>query len=115
MTDYNVRHNFTSPLRVDELMLEQPRVYHSLVQLAHSANDALRDVFDAHTIAEWVEQRIYPDIKRLEQLAKDAAALKARKVWPRRPLPALADLGRLGVSLPDEEKAGSATDNPQSS
>ncbi|XP_034234108.1 hexosaminidase D-like, partial [Thrips palmi] len=115
MTDYNVRHNFTSPLRIDELMMEQPRVYHSLVQLAHNANDALRDVFDAHTIAEWVEQRIYPDIKRLEQLAKDAAALKARKVWPRRPLPALADLGRLGISLPEEENVGSATDHPRPS
>lgn len=111
MTDFNVRRNFSSPLRVDELMMDQPRIYHSLASLAHSANDALKDVFDAHTIAEWVEQRIYPDIKKLEQLALDASALKARKVWPRRPLPALAELRRLGITLPEDEKTGTIADN----
>lgn len=111
MTDFNVRRNFSSPLRVDELMMEQPRIYHSLVSLAHSANDALKDVFDAHTIAEWVEQRIYPDIKKLEQLAQDAAALKSRKVWPKRPLPPLSELRRLGIALPDDDKKGTRIDN----
>ncbi|KAJ1525711.1 hypothetical protein ONE63_008922 [Megalurothrips usitatus] len=114
MTDYNVRRNFSSPLRVDELMMDQPRMYHTLATLAHSANEALKDVFDAHTIAEWVEQRIYPDIQKLEQLAQDAAALKIRKVWPRRPLPPLPELRRLGVILPDDDKTGSVTENSRS-
>lgn len=114
MTDFNVRRNFSSPLRVDELMMEQPRVYHSLVSVAHSANDALKDVFDAHTIAEWVEQRLYPDIKKLERLAQEATALKGRKVWPRRPLAPLSELRRFGVALPDSEKTGTITDSPHS-
>lgn len=42
MTDYNVRHNFSTPLRVDELMAEQPRVYHTVLALVRSSQDAMQ-------------------------------------------------------------------------
>lgn len=103
MTKYNVRHNFSTPLRVDELMQDQPRVYHTVASLARSARDALWDVFDIVTISEWVEQNIYPIVVELEEIQKDANALKARKVWPRRPFPPLKDLTRLGVSDTDDD------------
>lgn len=103
MTDYNIRRKFSSPLRVDELMGEHPRVYHTLTALARSARDALDDVFDSFTITEWVEQRIYPDIQKLEQLQQDSLALKSVRIWPKRPLPPLRDLKRLGVPMPDDD------------
>lgn len=101
MTEYNVRRNYTSPLRVDELVQEQPHMHHSLATLARHARDALHDIFDAYTIAEWVEQRIYPDLKRLETFAKDGEALKAVRYWAPRPLPPLQDLYKLGLQPPE--------------
>ncbi|KAF6217272.1 hypothetical protein GE061_001626 [Apolygus lucorum] len=104
MTKYNVRHNFSTPLRVDELMQDQPRVYHTIASLARSARDALSDVFDIITISEWVEQNIYPLVLELEEIQKDANALKARRIWPRRPFPPLKDLTRLGVQTSDDDE-----------
>lgn len=102
MTEYNVRRNYSSPLRVDELMLEQPQMLHSLASLARHAREALEDIFDPYTIAEWVEQRIYPDLKRLEQFAKDGESLKAVRFWAPRPLPPLQDLYKLGLQQPQD-------------
>ncbi|XP_014250389.1 hexosaminidase D-like isoform X2 [Cimex lectularius] len=105
MTDYNVRHNFSTSLRIDELMQDHPRIQHSMISLAKSAKDALVDVFDIHTIAEWIEQKIYPYVSELDQIEKDANALRARKVWPRRPFPLLNDLyNRLGIQGDEENE-----------
>ncbi|XP_069678922.1 hexosaminidase D-like [Periplaneta americana] len=113
MTDYNIRRKYSSPLRVDELMGEHPRVYHTLTALARSARDALDDVFDSYTIAEWVEQRIYPDIQTLEQLQRDSLALKSVHTWSKRPLPPLRDLKRLGVPMPEDDDVTNTNSTPQ--
>lgn len=102
MTDYNVRHNYTLPLRVDELTAELPRVYHGLLSLIRAAHDTMNDIFDHYTIGEWVEQRIYPYIIELEELQNQQGVLKKVDVWPARPLPPLKDLQRLGLPLPHE-------------
>ncbi|CAH0385394.1 unnamed protein product [Bemisia tabaci] len=102
LTEYNVRHNFSSPLRLDELMLDEPRIYHSVTSLVQSAQDALANIFDKYTIAEWIEQKVYPLIKELEKLEGDSYRLKQIKTWPRRPFPILDDLKRLGLNLVDE-------------
>lgn len=112
MTDYNIRRKFSSPLRVDELMGEHPRVYHTLTALARSARDALDDIFDSFTITEWVEQRIYPDIRTLEQLQRDSLALKSVRIWPKRPFPPLRDLKRLGIPMP-EDNVSNSNSTPQ--
>lgn len=95
-----MKRNYTLPLRVDELVMELPRVYHNLVALTRSAYDALNEVFDYYTVAEWIEQRIYPYVVEIERLQNDTAALKRVHVWPSRPLMPLRDLQRLGVPLP---------------
>lgn len=92
LTDYNVRRNFTSPLRIDELMADHPRIYHQLTSLQRHVREALEDIFDHYTISEWIEQRIYPDLKRLEKLENDTVILKSVKYWPRRPFPPLKEL-----------------------
>lgn len=101
MTAYAVRTNFSSPIRVDELMADQPRLYHSVTSLIRSAKDTLAEVFDSYTIAEWIEQKLYPMVVQLEDMQRDATMLKSVHVWPKRPLPPLQDLERLGVPMPD--------------
>ncbi|XP_046658551.1 hexosaminidase D-like [Homalodisca vitripennis] len=101
MTAYNVRTNFSSPIRVDELMQDHPRLSHSLTALIHSAKDALAEVFDAYTVAEWIEQKLYPMVVQLEDMQKDATMLKSFRIWPKRPFAPLRDLERLGVPMPD--------------
>lgn len=100
LTDYNVRHNYSLPLRVDELTGDLPRIYHGLVTLARSAVDAMEDVYDLFTITEWIEQRIYPYIIELERIQNQSSVLRRLDVWPARPVPPLRDLQRLGISLP---------------
>lgn len=102
MTAYNVKHNYSLPLRVDELMADLPRIYHGLLALTRASYDTMNDIFDYYTIAEWIEQRIYPYILELEKIQNQSAVLKVVNTWPSRPLPPLKDLQRLGVPLPEE-------------
>lgn len=99
LTDYNVNRNFTSILRIDELMMDESRIYHNLITMIQSVNDALREVFDKYTIAEWIEQKMYPLVQQMEQLQRVTQKLKAIKIWPRRPLVPLNDLQRIGVTV----------------
>lgn len=99
MTDYNIRHNYSLPLRVDELTNDLPRVYHGMISLARSAVDSMVDVFDNYTISEWIEQHIYPYVVALENLQNQSIALKRVNHWPSRPLPPLKELQRLGIPL----------------
>ncbi|KAK5644619.1 hypothetical protein RI129_005919 [Pyrocoelia pectoralis] len=100
LTSYNVRHNYSLPLRVDELTSDLPRIYHSLLALNRAVVDSMNDIFDHYVIAEWIEQRIYPYIIELEKIQNQTTILKNVNSWPSRPLPPLKDLQRLGVSLP---------------
>ena len=102
MTDYNVRHNFSTPLRVEELMQEHSRIYHTMTLLGRAARESLSDIFDFYTIGEWVEQNIYPYVLELEEIQRNAVALKARHIWPKRPFPVLKDLQRLGIQTSEE-------------
>ncbi|KAG8185057.1 hypothetical protein JTE90_017074 [Oedothorax gibbosus] len=101
LTDYNIRHNITSPMRVDEGLADYSSVYYPLTSLVRTARDALREVYDEYTVAEWIEQNIYPSIVKMEKLWKDATNLKKSKIWPRRPLPPLDVLRKYSVGLPN--------------
>jgi hexosaminidase len=100
LTEYNIKHNYTSPLRIDELMGDHSRLLHTMLALARSAKDALGEAFDSHTIGEWIEQKILPYVKKLEQLQKDTDVLKEKRIWPIRPLPLDTSLRRLGIEVP---------------
>lgn len=94
MTAYNVRHNISNPFRVDEGLQDHSGIYYSLTSLVKEAEDSLKEVFDKFTVSEWIEENIYPYILRMEKIMKDAVDLKKARVWPKRPLPPLADLQR---------------------
>lgn len=98
MTNYNIEHEFSSPLRVDELMIDHSRIYRSLLSLIRPFQDSLTGIFDKYTISEWIEQRIYPMIRELEKIQKEAHDLKTKKTWPKRPLPMLKELLKIGVT-----------------
>lgn len=87
MTDYNIRHNFSSPNRVDELTAEAIRLKNSLSSLATGTERPFRDVYDNWTIGEFVEQHVNPLIYELNEIEKRGNMLMKIKVWPRRPLP----------------------------
>lgn len=97
MTQYNVQHNMSNPFRVDEGLQDHSSVYYTLTSLVRTADDSLREVFDKFTVAEWIEQNIYPYLLKMEKVMRDGVEMKKARVWPRRPLPPLEDLKRFGV------------------
>lgn len=98
MTGYNVEHEFSSPLRVDELMTDHSRIYRSLLSMIRPFQESLSGVFDKYTVSEWIEQRVYPMIRQMEKIKKEAHDLKAKKTWAKRPFPMLKDLMKIGVT-----------------
>lgn len=98
LSDYNIRHNFSSPTRIMELLDDQPRLLASLTNLCKNLIEAMYEVYDHWSIGEYVEQRIYPIINELRNLEKVGDNLKMKKTWPQRPLPYLKQLESLGVS-----------------
>lgn len=109
MTSYNVEHEFSSPLRVDELMNDHSRIYRSLLSMIRPIQESLTGIFDKYTVSEWIEQRVYPMIRELEKIQKEAHDLKSKKTWPKRPLPMLKELLRIGVT--DRELSTSSNDD----
>lgn len=97
ITEYNVRRNLTLPSRVDQVLEEHSSTLYTLTSLVHQARDVLREVFDEYTVAEWIEQNIYPWVLRLEKLWNDALSIKKTRTWPVRPLEPLPDLRRFNV------------------
>ncbi|XP_036322722.1 hexosaminidase D isoform X2 [Rhagoletis pomonella] len=97
MSDYNVRHNFSSPLRVRELTINTPNYLNELSGMAREAHEVMYEVFDDYTIVEFVEQNIYPTIAKLQRQLEHAQSLMQRRVWPQRPLPYGAELVELNL------------------
>ncbi|XP_030374349.1 hexosaminidase D [Scaptodrosophila lebanonensis] len=92
LSDYNIRHNFSSPLRVRELTARTPMLIEELLTMAREAQQLLWEVYDDHTVAEFVEQHIYPTITKLRQQLEQGQSLLQRRSWPQRPLPPTTEL-----------------------
>lgn len=86
LTPYNIRHNFTSPIRVEDPIGEAVRLETTLNGFIKNADDVMIDVYDKWTIDEFIEQTITPLIKELRKLIKSADQLMAIRIWPRRPI-----------------------------
>ena len=105
MTPYNVRHNMSSPFRIEdvsrlfaqhydltgtvEVLEDWSRTQHAVVSLMRTAAAALSEVYDQFTVAEWVEQKLYPFYSRLSQLRQQADTMRGVHSWPARPYPPL--------------------------
>lgn len=86
LTPYQIKHNFSSPARVAEIIEDAARLKNTLTALVNDANDAMADVYDEWTINEFVKQKIDPMITDLQYLQGKAEILMAMHSWPRRPL-----------------------------
>ncbi|KAH8326493.1 hypothetical protein KR067_009046, partial [Drosophila pandora] len=102
LSDYNVRHNFSSPLRVRELTARTPMLIEELRTMSREAQQLLWEVYDEHTVAEFVEQHIYPTIVALQGQLASAESLLPTRTWPQRPLP---------LALKVQEDMGLVTDH----
>lgn len=99
LSDYNIRHNFTSSSRIIELLDDQPRLLASLINLARNLSEQMEEMFDHFTIGEYIEQRIYPLVNELRNLEKIGESLRMKKIFPVRPLPYLEKFMReLGIT-----------------
>lgn len=87
LADINIRYNFSSPIRVDELVFDAARHQTTLLSLSRGAFDVFHDVYENSTIQEFVEQTINPFIRDLSALEAAAQTQTSRRVWPRRPFP----------------------------
>ncbi|EAA08649.6 AGAP004270-PA [Anopheles gambiae str. PEST] len=97
LTDYNIRHNFSSAARVDDLLGENYRLLNAVSNLARTAASTLTEVYDHWTYGEFIEQRIFPMLEELKRLERAGEGLKKRRVWPQRPLPYLKPFEVLGI------------------
>lgn len=95
LTDYNTRRKFSSPLRIEEIISELPRIYHNMLSLVKLSFEAMDGVFDNYTITEWIEQRIYPYLVQLDEIEKESNAMKDVRIWPVRPLIVLPELKKI--------------------
>ncbi|KAH9388663.1 Hydrolase [Tyrophagus putrescentiae] len=94
LTDYNIRHNISSPYRISEGLQNYYSVMYSLKALLKMATSALSEVYDDFTVYEWIEQKIYPQLIRMESFYNNTLQLQKARVWPKRPLKPLNDLQR---------------------
>ncbi|XP_015925127.1 hexosaminidase D [Parasteatoda tepidariorum] len=92
MTEYNRNHNFSSPLRVNELLRDFSYYNSSLQMLQDAAVKALREIYEDDTVSEWIELNIYPFTKKMKEIWNHGLRLKKYQTWPRRPLPRIIDL-----------------------
>ncbi|XP_076054038.1 hexosaminidase D-like [Oratosquilla oratoria] len=100
ITDYNRRHNFSSPMRIDEDLEELPSRLHAVSLLIKTARDALVEWFDDWTAGEWIEEQVWPMLDKLQRLQNEAESMKNVKNWPVRPLPLLPELANFGITEP---------------
>merc|ERR1719433_671808 len=87
LTNYNIRHNYTSPWRLTEVLSGHTELLKSLIQYKDKTSKVLSTVFDKATVDEWVEQNIRPLQEKTEKLLQVVDKLTARNTWPRRPIP----------------------------
>jgi len=67
LTDYSVRHNYSSPARIDELLRDLPYLSGSVSAVARQTAETLKNIFDAHTVSEWMEQKILPLFEKIDR------------------------------------------------
>ncbi|KPM07047.1 hexosaminidase D-like protein, partial [Sarcoptes scabiei] len=94
LTRYNFAHNITSPWRINEGLQNYPEIMYNLREVAKNALSTLGEVYENSTVFEWIEEKIYPQLIRMEKFYNETKNLEKLRVWPKRPIEPIADLFR---------------------
>ncbi|XP_024084462.1 hexosaminidase D-like isoform X1 [Cimex lectularius] len=88
MTDYNVRHNFTSPWRIieDYTRLRVFPTLNNLNIIRKNITTTMNKYFDFYSTNEFLQQKVLPLQNTLLNLSKTLDRLIVKTTWPRRPL-----------------------------
>ena len=71
---------------------------HDVVSLMRTSKEALGEMFDRFTVAEWIEQKLYPMYSTLSKLRQTADGLRKVSVWPSRSDLRICCYGKVKVS-----------------
>ncbi|XP_076059853.1 hexosaminidase D-like [Oratosquilla oratoria] len=86
VTDYNIKNNFASPQHVEQGLQDLSMLLFDFGKLLTEAEIALSEVYDEHTVTEWIALNLHPMHAKLQDLHKTSTKLLEKKHWPRRPL-----------------------------
>lgn len=86
VSDYNIEHDFASPQHVEDGLQDLSMLLFDFNKLMSEAEPALLDVYDEHTVREWIFINLKPTYNKLQKLHTSFVKLQERKYWPRRPL-----------------------------
>ncbi|XP_023341300.1 hexosaminidase D [Eurytemora carolleeae] len=86
MSDWHVRHKFSSPWRVEETLKTTNYLPGNVRDLEKQAKRTLGLYFDEFTVKEWMEQHLLPLSEKLAEINNMADILTKPNHWPRRPI-----------------------------
>lgn len=86
VSDYNIEHNFVSPQHAEQGFQDLTMLLYDYGKVMNEAETALSDVFDEHTVKEWIELNVKPTYTKLQKLHTSVSKLQKVKYWSRRPL-----------------------------
>lgn len=92
LTEYNIRHSFSSPRYVETVMGLLSKVRSDFEMLDSDLTAALQEVYDNYTVVEWRETVVKPFEEKVNAIWKARQALLGKDHWPRRPLTAKEEL-----------------------
>ncbi|XP_059469546.1 hexosaminidase D-like isoform X2 [Neocloeon triangulifer] len=86
MTDYNLKHNFSSPTYVEHATAELDRFRAELLYIERDIRTSMSSVYDRYTAEEWVKTNIRPIGENLQKTFDARERILSKEDWPRRPL-----------------------------
>ncbi|XP_075236763.1 hexosaminidase D-like [Lycorma delicatula] len=88
MTPYNVKYNFTSPMRILDSFKSKngENILKEVEIIRNETVKILSNYYDIFTVQEWIEQRLEPLQTKMNALTTQIEILNNIRTWPRRPL-----------------------------
>uniref|UniRef100_A0A2P2I5C7 beta-N-acetylhexosaminidase n=1 Tax=Hirondellea gigas TaxID=1518452 RepID=A0A2P2I5C7_9CRUS len=86
VSEYNIKHNYASPQHVEQGFQDLSMMLYEVQKLKTDSEKVLGEIYDEHTVHEWLEQNLLKTLKDLTSLHKSCIRLLEMTHWPRRPL-----------------------------
>lgn len=86
LDSYNIRHSFVSPDHMHDATRNLSELLGTANHLQKFLGDALSQVYDSYTVAEWMDTFLQPVLRQLNLLDQQTQYLMSINSWPRRPL-----------------------------